>query len=102
MLIAENCRKEQLTIELDILPHHRSSSLILLVQRNGNGVALNSPSADFGNELVVLDVQPRLKQALVYALHALTDDNSHPYPHQLLEALDVGRQVGVQVVAVER
>lgn len=95
----------KLTIKLDILPHHGSPSLVLLVERNVDRLALDGPSTHVLDEVVkrlVLDAQPRLQAALVDALHALADDDGHANPHELLEALHIGNQVGVKVVVFQR
>lgn len=103
MLIGRKSSK--LTIKLDILPHNSSPGLVLLVKRDVDRLALDSPATRVLDEVlkgVVGEVQPRLQEGLVDALHALADDDSHADAHQLLEALDVGGEVGVEVVAVER
>lgn len=95
----------KLTVKLDVLAHHCSSGLVLLVERNADCAALDGPAADFLDELVkglAVQVEPRLENGAVDALHGLADDNSHAHTHELLEALHIGDQVGVQVVAVQR
>lgn len=99
------CDVPKLTVKLDILAHDGSSGLILLVQRNADGATLNSPSANLLDKLVeglTVEVEPRLKDGTVNTLHGLADNNSLAHAHQLFEALDIGDQVGVEVIAVQR
>lgn len=46
-------------------------------------------------------VQPALEDGLVDLAHRLADGGGDAHAHQLLEAGDIGDQIGVQVVAVE-
>lgn len=93
-----------LTIKLDILAHNGSSGLVLLVEGNADSAALNTPAANLLDKLVkslAVQVEPRLENSTVNTLHGLADDNSLANAHQLLEALDIGNQIGVEVVSVE-
>lgn len=95
---------KRLTVELDILAHNGSSGLVLLVEGNADSAALNTPAANLLDKLVkslAVQVEPRLENSTVNTLHGLTDDNSLADAHQLLEALDIGDQIGVEVIAVK-
>lgn len=94
-----------LTVKLDILAHHGSSGLVLLVEGDVDHAALDGPAADVLDKLVkglAVEVEPRLENGAVDALHGLADDDGHADAHELLEARDIGDQVGVKVVAVQR
>jgi hypothetical protein len=52
-------------------------------------------------ELVALDVQPALEHVALHLLHALADNNRDADLHDLLEALNVGDQVVIEVVTLE-
>ena len=49
-----------------------------------------------------LQIQPSLERRPAHLAHRLAHDRRNAHPHQLLEMADVGHQVGVQVVAVQR
>jgi hypothetical protein len=94
---------EALTIKLDVLPHNRALSLVVLVDGNRDLGTVHLPA--YGTDKLVkvaaLHVQPRFQNALVDLPHRLADGGGYPHAHQLLEARHVGDQVGVQVVRVE-
>lgn len=95
---------DKLTVELDILAHNGSPGLVLLVERNVDSAVLDSPAANLLDKLVkglAVQVEPRLKNSTVNTLHGLADDNSLADAHQLFKALDIGDQVGIEVIAVE-
>ena len=91
-------------LKLDALPHDRTPGLVLLVERYLNLATLDLPPThvrDVFVKLLPIQAQPPFQHAAVYALHALADHHRHPDPHQVLEPLHVGDQVGDQVVAVD-
>jgi len=94
----------ELTIKLDILTHNSAPSLILLVERNSDTAALDTPPTDLLDKLLkrlAVQVQPRLEHAALNTLHSLADNHSLALAHQLLETLHVGSEIGVEVIAVE-
>lgn len=91
-------------VELDVLAHSGAAGLVLLVERHLDGGAVDLPAANLGDEvveLVALDVQPALEHVALDLLHALADNDGNADLHDLLEALHVGDQVGVEVVALK-
>jgi hypothetical protein len=94
----------QLTVKLDILPHNSALGLVVLVDRHLDLAALNSPSTHAADEVLEFfarQVKPRLEDALVNLTHSLADSGGNAHAHQLLEARDIGDEVGVQVVRVQ-
>lgn len=91
-------------VELDVLTHDGAASLILLVQGHAHSGAVDGPAAHLGDEVVELGaghVEPALEDVTLDLLHALADNDRNAHLHDLLEALNVGDQVSVEVVALE-
>jgi hypothetical protein len=96
---------KKLTIKLDIFTHNSASGLILLVERNDNTATLNTPPTNLLDKLIKgfsIEVQPRLQHSTLNTLHSLADNHSLALAHQLLEPLDIGDQISVEVIAVQR
>lgn len=96
---------EGLTVKLDILPDDRPLGLVLLVHRHFDDVRLDGPFAHLAHEALKvppLQVQPGLEHGSLDLAYGLADAAGDADADQLLEAADVGHEVGVQVVAVER
>ena len=107
----------RLTVELHILPYDGALCFILLIHRHHHHAGLpalhlililtliDPPPANINNEplkLPPLQTQPALEHAPLDLATALPHRDRDPHAHQLLEPVDVGDQVGVEVVAVER
>lgn len=91
-------------VNLDILPNHRTLRLILLVQRHLNHRTLNLPSTHLADELIerlTLQSQPRLQHRALDLTHSLRNSHGDTDADQLLEAVDIGDEISVQVVGVE-
>ena len=90
----------------DLLPHHRPLGLILLVNRHAHDPDLIDPPAanlpHEGVKLPPLQIQPALGDGALDGAAALADGDGDADAHELLEAVDVGDEVGVEVVRVER
>lgn len=98
-------REKKLTVKVDILPDNGALCLVVLVHGDLDLAALDVPAADASDKVLKLgagQVKPRLEDGLVDLADGLADGRRNADAHQLLEARDVGNQVGVQVIRVER
>lgn len=112
--IKKRKKEKKLTINLDILPHHRPLCLILLVQRDLDHLLLsisttitttNGPTTHLPNKvfhLLAMHIQPALQRIPINLSVGLADRCRDPHAHQLLKAADISHQIGIQIVAVKR
>ena len=95
----------RLTIEFDVFPDDRPLCFVLLVQRHLDDVSVDGPLAHLRDESIkflALEIQPFLEDMSVDLAHGLADAAGDTHPNEFLEAADVGDQIRVEVVAVER
>ena len=95
----------ELTVKFDVFTDNGALSLVILVDGHLNLVTIDIPSTYATNKMVEFasrEVQPRLEDASVNLAYCLADSGGNAYAHELFKAGDVGNQVGVEVVRVER
>lgn len=89
-----------------MLTLHLAASLILLVGGDTDNSTINLPATDIRDKLVkgltAAQIKPLLEGVGRDRAEGLADLHGDADADELLEARDVGRQVGVQVVRVER
>lgn len=100
-----------LTIKLHVFSHHGAFRLVLFIHRDDHHAPLPSasisqlPTANLANEafeLGPMQREPAFQDLALDLAAALADVDGDLEADQLLEAVDVGDQVGVEVVAVQR
>lgn len=92
-------------VKFDVFTDNGALSLVILVDGHLNLVTIDIPSTYATNKMVEFasrEVQPRLEDASVNLAYCLADSGGNAYAHELFKAGDVGNQVGVEVVRVER
>ena len=92
-------------INANILPNLRLLSLVIRVARHLDIITLDRPLAHLADELLgslEVEAQPRLQVRQADLPKGLRDEVGDAVPDDVLEAVDVGDEVGADVVAVER
>jgi hypothetical protein len=91
-------------INLDILRNHRALRLVLLVKWDLDIGTLDLPATDLADELLEDGsghAEPGLEDRALHLADGLGNGLCDADANQLLEAGDVGDEVGVEIVAIE-